>query len=153
MRLTRRAGQGDLARLLELYRHLNAGAPKLAADHAMRIFDEILTERNAALFVSLVGDTMVASAYLVTAPNLMRGGAPHGFLDERRHPRRASPPGPRPGHHRRGAAGSLAARLPPGAVGHRPRQGRIRMVHDFSTAVAGSKRRQDGVRGAHGLRS
>ncbi len=81
MRLTRRAGPGDLARLLDLYRHLNAAAPELAADRATRIFDEILADRNAALFVSLVGDTMVASCFLATAPNLMRGGAPHAFLE------------------------------------------------------------------------
>jgi GNAT superfamily N-acetyltransferase len=81
MRLTRVAGQGDLARLLELYRHLNAAAPPLAADRGKRIFDEILADRNVALFVSLAGDTMVASCFLVTAPNLMRGGAPHGFLE------------------------------------------------------------------------
>lgn len=81
MRITRRAEEGDLSGLLDLYRHLNSHMPDIASDQAQKLWAETLSGNPAALFVTAVGETIVASCLLITAPNLLRGGSPHAFIE------------------------------------------------------------------------
>ncbi len=77
----RAAEPGDLPALLALYRHLNPDMPELAPETAARIWRETLTQPGLTVFVAPAGDTLAAACTLINAPNLMRGGAPHAFLE------------------------------------------------------------------------
>lgn len=81
MRLVRLAVTADLAELQRLYLHLNPARPVLADDVAETIFAEILGSPRYRLFVAEWDGALVASAMLVTAPNLMRGGRPIAFIE------------------------------------------------------------------------
>lgn len=81
MNLTRQAQLGDLKDLLALYRHLTPDMPVLSDELAMRRWDEILSNPDLLVFVRVVEGALVASCTLITAPNLMRGATPHGFLE------------------------------------------------------------------------
>lgn len=92
MRVTRRAELGDLPTLLALYRHLTPDMPDLASELAESKWCEILAADHVRVFVTAIDSVLVASCTLITAPNLMRGATPHGFLenvvthaDHRRH--------------------------------------------------------------------
>jgi GNAT superfamily N-acetyltransferase len=50
-------------------------------DHAKRIWSETLARKGVAVFVSDSGAMIVATCMLITAPNLLRGGRGHGFLE------------------------------------------------------------------------
>lgn len=75
MRITRRAEQDDLPALLDLYLRLNADTPRLPDHHSQEIWTRTLSSNDVALFVSGVDQNLVATCLLITAPNLMRGGA------------------------------------------------------------------------------
>lgn len=77
----RHAIASDLAALLALYRHLNPLMPELAPATAARIWRETLAQPGLTVFVARAGDTLAAACTLITAPNLMRGGAPYAFLE------------------------------------------------------------------------
>lgn len=81
MRVTRRAEREDLPSLLALYLHLTPEMPAISADLAESRWREILASDHVAVYVSVVDRDLVASCTLITAPNLMRGGTPHGFLE------------------------------------------------------------------------
>lgn len=81
MRITRRADDRDLRELLALYRHLNPDMPDLSDDLAESRWREILAADHVAVFVTEADSVLVASVTLITAPNLMRGATPHGFLE------------------------------------------------------------------------
>jgi GNAT superfamily N-acetyltransferase len=70
----------DLTSLLELYgaTEVSAGA---SAERAEQIWSEMLSHNGVAIFVSTVAAQIVASCALITAPNLLRGGQQHGFLE------------------------------------------------------------------------
>jgi GNAT superfamily N-acetyltransferase len=81
VRITRRAEQGDLPALLDLYLHLNADMPRLPDHQSQEIWTRTLSSDDVAVFVSVVDQNLVATCLLITAPNLMRGGAPHALLE------------------------------------------------------------------------
>lgn len=76
MRITRRAERGDLASLLDVYRHLNPAMPVLPEDRIRQIWNDTLASTDTAQFVSVIDRLVVSTCLLVTGPNLMRGGAP-----------------------------------------------------------------------------
>jgi GNAT superfamily N-acetyltransferase len=80
MQIARRAGQDDLPALLDLFRASDVSAAAEAAT-ATEIWNETLSRRDLAVFVSEAGSRIVASCMLITAPNLLRGGRRHGFLE------------------------------------------------------------------------
>ncbi len=71
----------DLPALLALYRHLNPEMPELAPETASRIWQETLVQPGLTVFVAPANDRLAAACTLITAPNLMRGGAPYTFLE------------------------------------------------------------------------
>jgi GNAT superfamily N-acetyltransferase len=81
MRITRRAEDRDLPELLALYRDLTPDMPELSHDLAHSRWREILEADHVAVFVTEADRVLVASSTLITAPNLMRGATPHGFLE------------------------------------------------------------------------
>jgi GNAT superfamily N-acetyltransferase len=79
--ITRRAESGDFQRLAALYLHLNPNTPVLGNPQACETWAEIMASDHVAMFVRGVGKELVASCTLITAPNLMRQGTPHAFLE------------------------------------------------------------------------
>lgn len=81
MRDIRRAKFGDLDGILTLYRHLTPDMLELSPALAERRWYEILAAEHVEVFVTAIGGVLVSSCTLITAPNLMRGATPHGFLE------------------------------------------------------------------------
>jgi GNAT superfamily N-acetyltransferase len=71
----------DLEGLLKLYAAVDFSAAAEPFDRASEIWRETLESRHMAVFVLDDGDEVVATCTLITAPNLLRGGRRHGFLE------------------------------------------------------------------------
>jgi len=80
MPTARLAQDADLGPLLDLFRvsEVSAAAP---AEHAARIWSETLASPHVAVFVSETDGRIASTCMLITAPNLLRGGRRHGFLE------------------------------------------------------------------------
>jgi GNAT superfamily N-acetyltransferase len=76
----RLAQADDLELLLDLFR---VSEVSLAAsiERAKDIWAETLTREGLAVFVSDAGAKIVATCMLIMAPNLLRGGHGHAYLD------------------------------------------------------------------------
>jgi len=79
--LTRHAVWDDLTSLRALHLHLNPNTPVLSEDTALAIWCDMLARPGATVFVREVQAQLVATCMLITAPNLMRGGRPHGLIE------------------------------------------------------------------------
>jgi GNAT superfamily N-acetyltransferase len=77
----RLAHAADLASLLRLYRASEVSASAEPIERAEQIWQEILSSDDVAVFVSAADAQIVASCMLITAPNLLRAGRRHGFLE------------------------------------------------------------------------
>jgi GNAT superfamily N-acetyltransferase len=77
----RLAQAADLASLLELYRVAEVSSHAEPIARAERIWLEMLSHDGVAVFVSAVNPKIVATCVLITAPNLLRAGQRHGFLE------------------------------------------------------------------------
>jgi GNAT superfamily N-acetyltransferase len=77
----RLAQAADLIPLLDLYRASDVSAAAEPIESAEKIWLEILSSPGVAVFVSAAGDRIVASCMLISAPNLLRAGRSHGFLE------------------------------------------------------------------------
>jgi len=75
----------DLSRLLDLLEVLFAASEVSAIakprDRAEGIWSEILARDGVTVFVAVAGDRLVATCMLITAPNLLRAGRGHAFLE------------------------------------------------------------------------
>jgi GNAT superfamily N-acetyltransferase len=81
MPIARLAEDSDLAALLELFRVAPVSAPAEPHDKAAEIWRQILSRDDLAMFVSAAEGRILATCMLITAPNLLRGGRRHGFLE------------------------------------------------------------------------
>ena len=70
-----------LASLLELYRLAEVSSSAEPIERAEQIWLEMLSHNGVEVFVSTVEAQIVATCMLITAPNLLRGGRRHGFLE------------------------------------------------------------------------
>ena len=77
----RLAQAADLVSLLELFSAGDVSASAEPIERAMRIWRETLSDGGIAVFVSAVDAKIVATCMLITAPNLLRAGRRHGFLE------------------------------------------------------------------------
>jgi GNAT superfamily N-acetyltransferase len=77
----RLAQAADLIPLLDLYRASEVSAAAEPIERAEKIWLETLSSNNVAVFVSTADERIVASCMLVSAPNLLRAGQQHGFLE------------------------------------------------------------------------
>jgi GNAT superfamily N-acetyltransferase len=71
----------DLIPLLDLYRASDVSAAAEPTERAEKIWLETLSSNNVAVFVSTADERIVASCMLISAPNLLRAGRQHGFLE------------------------------------------------------------------------
>ncbi|WP_027554307.1 GNAT family N-acetyltransferase [Bradyrhizobium sp. Cp5.3] len=77
----RLAQTSDLAGLLALFRASDVSASAESREKTEEIWLETLARDDLAVFVSDAEDRIVATCMLITAPNLLRGGRRHGFLE------------------------------------------------------------------------
>ncbi|MBV8752112.1 MAG: GNAT family N-acetyltransferase [Hyphomicrobiales bacterium] len=78
----RLAIQSDLSSLIELYRIAEMSPSAEPEQRAAEIWSEILSHQQYfAVFVSCAETRIVATCMLITAPNLLRAGRRHGFLE------------------------------------------------------------------------
>ena len=81
MQRARLAQASDLEGLLDLFRVSEVSSIARSPTRAEHIWSETLTRKGVAVFVSEAGVRIVATCMLITAPNLLRGGRAHGFLE------------------------------------------------------------------------
>jgi GNAT superfamily N-acetyltransferase len=77
----RAAKPDDLSALLALFRVSEVSAFAEPQERAERIWSDILLRDGVAVFVSEADARVVAACMLITAPNLLRSGRQHGFLE------------------------------------------------------------------------
>jgi GNAT superfamily N-acetyltransferase len=77
----RLAQASDLTSLLELYQLSEVSPSAEPTERAEQIWAEMLSHEGVAVFVSSVDAKIVATCMLITAPNLLRDGRQHGFLE------------------------------------------------------------------------
>ena len=71
----------DLADLLSLYRHLVADDMPITTDQARAIFKQFQSMGDSTILVGRTSGQLVCSCVLVIVPNLTRGGAPYGLIE------------------------------------------------------------------------
>ena len=79
--MTRLAQATDLLSLLSLFDVSEVSAVAQPPERAEGIWQETLAQPGVHIFVSDDGDRIAATCMLITAPNLLRGGKRHGFLE------------------------------------------------------------------------
>jgi GNAT superfamily N-acetyltransferase len=75
------AQASDLGRLLALFEASEVSSIAQPRDRAEGIWTEILVRDGVTVFVSDTGERLAATCTLITAPNLLRAGRGHGFLE------------------------------------------------------------------------
>jgi len=81
MPTARLAVASDLQPLLTLFAASEVSRAVEPPDQAERVWQETRTHPGLYVFVSDEGDRIAATCTLITAPNLLRGGRRHGFLE------------------------------------------------------------------------
>lgn len=105
MPLARLAHASDLSALLDLFAASEVSRTVEPGERAERTWQETLEHPGVHVFVSDECGIVVATCMLVTAPNLLRGGRRHGFLENV-----VSHPGHRGLGHGRAVVGAALAR-------------------------------------------
>jgi GNAT superfamily N-acetyltransferase len=77
----RRARADDLAALLALFRVSEVSTAAEPLERAERIWAQMLSRDGLAVFVAEAESKVVATCMLITAPNLLRAGRRHAFLE------------------------------------------------------------------------
>ncbi|MBR0713427.1 GNAT family N-acetyltransferase [Bradyrhizobium liaoningense] len=81
MPTARLAALSDLAGLLDLFRVSEVSVAAEPQARIEAIWQQTLAREDIAVLVSTAGDKIVATCMLITAPNLLRSGRQHGFLE------------------------------------------------------------------------
>ena len=81
MPTARLARKADLSSILGLFEVSEVSSAAQPLDRAEGIWHEILDRRGVAVFVSDADERVAATCMLIMAPNLLRGGRQHGFLE------------------------------------------------------------------------
>src|ERR1700751_929499 len=81
MPTARLAVSSDLAALLALFAASEVSRSAEPREHAERVWEETVTHPNVHVFVSDERGCVAATCMLITAPNLLRSGRGHGFLE------------------------------------------------------------------------
>ena len=124
----RPVGPYDLDGLLKLYNHLNPADPELSESEGKTRFREMLEHPGLTVFGVFVENRLVASCVLHVLPNLTRGGAPYGLIENVV----ADPAERRQGHGRRALRAATDAAMAAGCYKVMLMTGRAdRGVHRF----------------------
>src|SRR5437764_12253784 len=81
MPIARLARASDLPSLVSLFAVSEVSAVAQPQEHAQLIWQETLAQPGVHLFVADDRDRIAATCMLVTAPNLLRAGRRHAFLE------------------------------------------------------------------------
>jgi len=81
MPTARPARASDLSSLLALFAVSEVSAAAQPRERAESIWRDTLAQQGVYVFVSDDGDRIAAACMLITAPNLLRDGRRHGFLE------------------------------------------------------------------------
>ena len=81
MPTARLAAANDLPGLLALFAASDVSALAAPVGRAEAIWRDTLDHPGATVFVAEAAGRIVATCLLITAPNLLRGGRRHGFLE------------------------------------------------------------------------
>lgn len=81
MPVARLARASDLRSLLALFAVSELSAGAQPEERAESIWQETLAQEGVHVFVADDGDRIAATCMLITAPNLLRGGRRHAFLE------------------------------------------------------------------------
>ena len=81
MPIARLALSSDLTLLLALFAESEVSRAAEPGECAERSWHETLARPGVYVFVSDERDRIAATCMLITAPNLLRNGRPHGFLE------------------------------------------------------------------------
>jgi GNAT superfamily N-acetyltransferase len=81
MPIARLARASDLPSLLTLFSMSEVSASAEPHERAEGIWQEILAQPGVYVFVSCDRERIAATCMLITAPNLLRGGRRHAFLE------------------------------------------------------------------------
>jgi GNAT superfamily N-acetyltransferase len=81
MPIARLAHASDLTSLLALFAASEVSLAAEPREHAEYIWQETLAQAGVHVFVSDDHDRIAATCMLITAPNLLRSGRRHGFLE------------------------------------------------------------------------
>lgn len=79
--VARLARPSDLDGLLSLFAAAEVSAATQCREQAEQIWQQTMVSDSIHVFVADAPDGVVATCTLVTAPNLLRGGRQHGFLE------------------------------------------------------------------------
>jgi GNAT superfamily N-acetyltransferase len=77
----RQATQVDLTALLDIYQQLIPGDHRASPDRAAEMFARFQTYQGSAIYLGEIDETLVSTCTLVVIPNLTRGGAPYGLIE------------------------------------------------------------------------
>jgi len=77
----RLAISSDLSSVLELFAQANVSAHAKPIEKARKIWAYTLAQQGVFVFVSDAGTRIAATCMLITAPNLLREGRKHGFIE------------------------------------------------------------------------
>lgn len=81
MPIVRLARVSDLPALISLFAVSEVSAAAQPLERAQRIWQETLAQQGVAVFVAEDRGGIAATCTLITAPNLLRGGRRHAFLE------------------------------------------------------------------------
>jgi ribosomal protein S18 acetylase RimI-like enzyme len=81
MPTARDAAMADLEPLLELFRASEVSAAVQPLEEAQRVWRRMLGQDGVTVLVSEAEGRIVATCMLITAPNLLRSGRGHAFLE------------------------------------------------------------------------
>jgi GNAT superfamily N-acetyltransferase len=81
MPVARMADTADLASLLALFSASDVSRHAEPVARAWEIWSETLARDGLVVFVSDEDSKIVSTCMLITAPNLLRGGRPHGMIE------------------------------------------------------------------------
>jgi GNAT superfamily N-acetyltransferase len=79
--IARLARATDLSSLLELFAASEVSPAIQPRERAERVWRETLERQGVYVFVSAEGERVAATCMLITAPNLLRQGRGHAFLE------------------------------------------------------------------------
>lgn len=79
--VARLANGSDLGGLLRLFELAEVSRPAEPRSRAEEIWRETMDRAGVSVFVAEAGQTIVATCMLIVAPNLLRGGRQHGFIE------------------------------------------------------------------------
>lgn len=71
----------DLQGVLQLYRELRPGDPKIPPEHARQIWHNLLDNPQVKIVVADIGGTLAASCQLSINPTITNGGRPFGIIE------------------------------------------------------------------------